>query len=82
MKSKGGQVANPYWEQGGGEVSAESLAQSHGRRGRAPQMHFDVFGESRAKEAEALKVIEVEMRYKHIDPRWGGIEGLVEAGEA
>ena len=42
-------------------------------------MHFDVFGESRAKEAEALKVIEMEVGEKHVDPRWGRIERLVEA---
>jgi hypothetical protein len=45
-------------------------------------MHFDVFGKSRAKEAETLKVIEMEVREKHVDPRWGRIEGLVEARQA
>jgi hypothetical protein len=45
-------------------------------------MHFDVFGESRAKEAEALKVVEMEMREKHVDPRRGRVEGLIEARQA
>lgn len=82
MKSKGGQVANPYRKQRWREIPAESLAQCHRRRGRTPQMHFDVFGECRAKEAEALKVIEMKMRQKDVDPRRGRIEGLVEAREA
>jgi hypothetical protein len=82
MKSKSGKVADPHWKQGRGEVPAEALAQSHGRRSRPPQMHFDVFAESRAKKAEALKVIEMEVGEQHVDPRWARIENLVEAREA